>query len=95
MRYSGPQLLSSWLHVASAVSNQAAIPLAGLGSLGPLSYPLGAGSHAVLRTVGFGFEIEDRFALATTERDNARTDRAKLEASNRLETNEIGNRSYA
>jgi hypothetical protein len=49
----------------------------------------------VLRTVGFGFEIEDRFALATTERDNARTDRAKLEASNRLETNEIGNRSYA
>jgi hypothetical protein len=37
MRYSGPQLLSSWLHVASAVSNQAAIPLAGLGSLGPLS----------------------------------------------------------
>jgi hypothetical protein len=37
MRYSGPQLLSSWLHGASAVSNQAAIPLAGLGSLGPLS----------------------------------------------------------
>jgi hypothetical protein len=37
MRYSGPQLLSSWLHVASAVSNQAAIPLAELGSLGPLS----------------------------------------------------------
>jgi hypothetical protein len=37
MRYSGPQLLSSWLHVASAVSNQAAIPLAELGPLGPLS----------------------------------------------------------
>jgi hypothetical protein len=37
MRYSGPQLLSSWLHGASAVSNQAAISLAGLGSLGPLS----------------------------------------------------------
>jgi hypothetical protein len=37
MRYSGPQLLSSWLHVASAVSNQAAISLAGLGPLGPLS----------------------------------------------------------
>jgi hypothetical protein len=31
MRYSGPQLLSSWLHVASAVSNQAAIPLASSG----------------------------------------------------------------
>jgi hypothetical protein len=37
MRYSGPQLLSSWLHVASAVSNQAASSLAGLGPLGPLS----------------------------------------------------------
>jgi hypothetical protein len=37
MRYSGPQLLSSWLHVASAVGNQAASSLAGLGPLGPLS----------------------------------------------------------
>jgi hypothetical protein len=31
MRYSGPQLLSSWLHVASAVSNQAASSLASSG----------------------------------------------------------------
>jgi hypothetical protein len=37
MRYSGPQLLSSWLHGASAVGNQAANSLAGLGPLGPLS----------------------------------------------------------
>jgi hypothetical protein len=37
MRYSGPQLLSSWLHGANAVSNQAASSLAGLGPLGPLS----------------------------------------------------------
>jgi hypothetical protein len=31
MRYSGPQLLSSCLHVASAVSNQAASSLASSG----------------------------------------------------------------
>jgi hypothetical protein len=37
MRYSGPQLLSSCLHGASAVGKQAAISLAGLGPLGPLS----------------------------------------------------------
>jgi hypothetical protein len=49
----------------------------------------------VLRTVGVGFVIKDRFALATIERDDAKTDRPKLGASNRLEENEIGNRSYA
>jgi hypothetical protein len=31
MRYSGPQLLSSWLHVASAMGNQAASSLASSG----------------------------------------------------------------
>jgi hypothetical protein len=31
MRYSGPQLLSSWLHGASAVGKQAASPLASSG----------------------------------------------------------------
>jgi hypothetical protein len=31
MRYSGPQLLSSWLHGASAVGNQAASSLASSG----------------------------------------------------------------
>jgi hypothetical protein len=49
----------------------------------------------VLRTVGVGFGIEDRLALATIERDNARTDRAMFEAGNRLDMNEIRNRSYA
>jgi hypothetical protein len=41
MRYSGPQLLSSWLHGASAVGNQAASSLPGVGPYRPLSYPLG------------------------------------------------------
>jgi hypothetical protein len=49
----------------------------------------------VLRTVGVGIRVEDRLALATIERDNARTDRAIFEAGNRLEMNEIRNRSYA
>jgi hypothetical protein len=43
MRYSGPQLLSSCLHGASAVGKQVASSLARLGPLGPLSSPLGAG----------------------------------------------------
>jgi hypothetical protein len=49
----------------------------------------------VLRTVVFGFGIEGRLALARFVRENARTDQAKIGSRNRLEMNEIGNRSYA
>jgi hypothetical protein len=60
MRYSGPQLLSSCLHVASAVGNQECQLPRKARAVGPAELPLGAGSHAVLRTVGVGFGIEDR-----------------------------------
>jgi hypothetical protein len=49
----------------------------------------------VLRTVGFGFGIEDRFALARSVREDARTDQARIGSINRLGMIEIGNRSYA
>jgi hypothetical protein len=49
----------------------------------------------VLRTVGVGFGIEDRFALARSVRENARTDHARIGSINRLEMNEIGNRPLA
>jgi hypothetical protein len=76
-RYSGPQLLSSWLHGAAPRQPSCHLPRK-LGPLGPLSSTLGAGSHAVLRTVGVGFGIEDRLALARIGRERGRRDQAKL-----------------
>ena len=49
----------------------------------------------MLRTVGVGFGIEDRFALARFVREDARTDRTRFGSGNQLETNEIGNRPLA
>jgi hypothetical protein len=49
----------------------------------------------VLRTVGVGFGIEHRFALARSVREDARTDQARIGSINRLEMIEIRNRSYA
>jgi hypothetical protein len=49
----------------------------------------------VLRTVGLARLNEVRHALARVVRENARTDQARFGTVNQLETNKIGNRSYA
>jgi hypothetical protein len=53
MRYSGPQLLSSGCTAQAPGQPSCQLPRK-LGPLGPLSYPLGAGSRRVPDNGGFG-----------------------------------------
>jgi hypothetical protein len=78
MRYSGPQLLSSWLHVASAVATKLPAPSQAR-AVGPAELTVRRRCPVGSRTTGVATRNEDRQALARLVRDRGRTRPAKLE----------------
>jgi hypothetical protein len=94
MRYSGPQLLSSWLHVASAEATKLPAPSQAR-AVGPAELIVRRRCPVGSRTTGLATRYEIRPALASLVRENARTDQASPTSGNQLEKNEIGNRPYA
>jgi hypothetical protein len=79
MRYSGPQLLSSWLHGASAVGNQAASSLAS-SAVGAAELTVRRRCPDGSRTTGLARLNEVRLALPSLVRDRGRRQRSKLES---------------
>jgi hypothetical protein len=94
MRYSGPQLLSSWLHGASAEATKLPAPSQAR-AVGPAELTVRRRCPVGSRTIGVVALNEHRGTLARFDRENARTDQARFGTGNQLETNEIGNRPLA
>jgi hypothetical protein len=94
MRYSGPQLLSSWLHGASAEATKLPAPSQAR-AVGPAELIVRRRCLAGSRTTGVARRNEDRETLARSVREDARTDQARIGSINRLEMSEIGNRPHA
>jgi hypothetical protein len=94
MRYSGPQLLSSWLHGASAEATKLPSPSQAR-VVGPAELTVRRRCPVGSRTIGVARLNEDRVALACEVRDRGRANRAKLESVKSIGTNEIGNRPLA
>jgi hypothetical protein len=94
MRYSGPQLLSSWLHGAAPRQPSCQLPRRAR-AVGPAELIVRRRCPCGSRTTGVARRNEDRETLARVVRENARTDQARFGTVNQLETNEIGNRPLA
>jgi hypothetical protein len=78
MRYSGPQLLSSWLHGASAGATKLPAPSQAR-AVGPAELTVRRRCPVGSRTTGVAMRNENRLALASLVRENDRGDRTKLE----------------
>jgi hypothetical protein len=87
MRYSGPQLLSSWLHVASAVATKLPSPSQAR-VVGPAELTVRRRCPVGSRTTGVARRNEVRLALARLVRESGRDDKAKLESGKLLGSNE-------
>jgi hypothetical protein len=77
MRYSGPQLLSSWLHGAAPRQPSCQLPRRAR-AVGPAELTVRRRCPVGSRTTGLATRDEIRHALASAARDRDRGDRAKL-----------------
>jgi hypothetical protein len=80
MRYSGPQLLSSWLHGASAEATKLPAPSQAR-AVGPAELTVRRRCPVGSRTTGVVALNEDRFALARFDRERGRDDQAQLDSA--------------
>jgi hypothetical protein len=80
MRYSGPQLLSSWLHGASAEATKLPAPSQAR-AVGPAELTVRRRCPCGSRTTGLATLNEVRSALARLARDRGRGDRGEDEST--------------
>jgi hypothetical protein len=81
MRCSGPQLLSSWLHGASAEATKLPAPSQAR-AVGPAELTVRRRCPAGSRTIGVATRSEYRQSLARLARESGLGDWAKLELAN-------------
>jgi hypothetical protein len=86
MRYSGPQLLSSWLHGASAEATKLPAPSQAR-AVGPAELTVRRRCPCGSRTTGVARRNEVRLALASLVRESDRDNKTKLEAVKSFESN--------
>jgi hypothetical protein len=80
MRYSGPQLLSSWLHGASAEATKLPAPSQAR-VVGPAELTVRRRCPVGSRTIGVATRTEYRQALARLARDRGRGDKGEDEST--------------
>jgi hypothetical protein len=86
MRYSGPQLLSSWLHGASAGATKLPAPSQAR-AVGPAELIVRRRCPAGSRTIGVAKRNENRLALASLVRESDRDNKTKLESCKSIRSN--------
>jgi hypothetical protein len=86
MRYSGPQLLSSWLHGASAEATKLPAPSQAR-AVGPAELTVRRRCPVGSRTTDLATRYEIRLALAGMVRESGRGDRAKLGSGKSIGSN--------